>query len=76
MATTYEIRLFVSSKFYILFVSLSFTLRIQSTFLNIEELQKSRYGVEISAKPVLLNNQVILRDLLLTYYMMLYILLY
>ena len=45
----------------ILFVSLCFVLRIHSTFLDIEELQKSKYGVEISAEPVLLlNNQVLI----------------
>ena len=41
------------SNFYMLFVSLCFILRIQSTFLDIEELQNSKYGLEISAKPVL-----------------------
>ena len=44
-----------------LFVSLCFILRIQSTFLDIEELQKSKYGLEISAEPVLLlSNQVLM----------------
>ena len=36
-----------------LFVSLCFILRIQSTFLDIEELQNSKYGLEISVEPVL-----------------------
>jgi hypothetical protein len=55
---TYALKILISNV-YILFVTLCFVLRIQSTFLNIEELQKSKYGVEISALPVLLNNQVI-----------------
>jgi hypothetical protein len=42
----------------ILFISLCFVFIVQSTFLNIEELQKSKYGVEISAEPVLFDSQV------------------
>ncbi|XP_028402326.1 protein OS-9-like isoform X2 [Dendronephthya gigantea] len=45
----------LTSNVYIFFVSLCFVLRIKSTFLNIEELQKSKYGVDISAEPVLLD---------------------
>ena len=49
------------SNVYIFFVFLRFVLRVHSTFLDIEELQKSKYGVEISAEPVLLlNNQVLI----------------
>ncbi len=39
-------------------MSLCFVLIVESTFLNIEELQKSKYGVEISAEPVLLDSQL------------------
>ena len=31
-------------------------LKIKSSFLNIEELQKSKYLVDISGEPVLLNK--------------------
>lgn len=39
-------------------MSLCFVMKIESSFLNIEELQKSKYGVELSANPVLLNSEV------------------
>ena len=58
---TFVLKICYMSNFYMLFVSLCFILRIQSTFLDIEELQKSKYGLEISAEPVLLlSNQVLM----------------
>ena len=39
--------------------------KIKSSFLNIEELQNSKYGVEISSEPVRLNQVSSLANMLL-----------